>query len=294
MFKACDWAHTKELYIVNESLQKSKIEKRDTVLVETGCPKQLMKKFEDNGNVMIIPGQDIKKYRDKLGEEKSDENDAKLIMKYFQEYPKKFKKWNSENSEIMQLLNNLNIYDKTTKIIVGIKNNLKAQEREFGNKEGRELLEILEKVKIELLKPVDKWVKPYLSKVEDIKGLGKRILGGILLTAHPNKFKGKSSYLNYLGLTKYGKSTKKYNRNVKSLYYLGVDGVIKNKNKSPTKFSRMYDDIKEKLRIEHPEKIKDNEGKTRWNNGHIDAIARNKVMTELAKEVWIRFHYDKV
>ena len=290
VYKACDWANTKEIIFVDENLQLSKLESGDVVLVETGAGKQLMKEFEDNGGVKIVMGNYIAKYRKELDEEKTDEGDAKLIMQYFQENPKKFKDWNSENAETMELFNNLNIYEKVTKIIAMIKNNLKAQEREYGNKKGEELLKTLEKIKIELLKPTDVWVKPFLSKVDDIPGLGKRILAGILLNKHPKGFKDKSDYINYCGFTSHSKETKRYNRKIKSLYYMTVEGIIKQKTKNPCKYSEMYYNIKEKLKIEHPEKIKDENGKIRWNNGHINSIAINRVSTLLAKEVWKRFH----
>ncbi len=218
-------------FIVDEKGKQIKeldLKKEDIVLVEIGCPKGKLYQYAEKCKVLLIDGKETDKARKG---KKTHKEDALTILRLHNEKPKLFKKLNVKDKEELERIKQFKIYMWVTKTLAGIKNIQKAHQREYGeelkviNKQIKEL----EKNKKALLKPLEKWIKPQLEQVDDIKGLGPRYLIEILLFANPKKFPCLSAYLKYCGFKGVCKETHKFNRNVKSAYYMVVDGIIKHR-----------------------------------------------------------------
>lgn len=76
-----------------------------------------------------------------------------------------------------------------------------------------------------------------------------------------------------------------YNRTLKSLCWVVTDQFIK--QHTPF-YDDLYRDEKAKLRLLHPEKVVEN-GKTRYNDGHIDKMARRKVSKVFLSHLWLKW-----
>lgn len=106
-----------------------------------------------------------------------------------------------------------------------------------------------------------------------IKGLGKRLWLGILVTANPANFKCLSAYLRYCGLVNLESLNHKYNRHAKMLYHLLAEEIVKHRD---LKFRPIYDKCKDDIRLKYPD----------YTKGHVNNAALNRTATFLAKEVW--------
>ncbi len=220
-------------FIIDEKGNQVKeldLNKEDLVLVEIGCPKGKLYQYAEKCKVLLIDGKETDKARKG---KKTHKEDAITILRLYDEKPKLFKKLTVKDKEELERIKQFKIYMRVTKTLAGIKNIQKAQQREYGEevKDIKGQIKDLEKRKKDLLKPLEKWIKPYLEKVDDIKGLGPRYLIEILLFANPKKFPCLSAYLKYCGFKGVCKETHKFNRNVKSAYYMTVDGIIKHRGK---------------------------------------------------------------
>jgi len=79
-----------------------------------------------------------------------------------------------------------------------------------------------------------------------------------------------------------------WNNKVKTLTYLLVDGFIKHR----TKYREIYDNEKARLLSMHPEKVVETEKwdgihKTRWNPGHLHAMAMRKTAKIFLANYWL-------
>lgn len=282
-------------FIVDEKGKEIKdlnLKKKDLVLVEIGCPKGKLYQYAEKCKVLLIDGKETKKARKG---KKTHKEDALTILRLYKEKPQLFKKLTIKDKEELGRIKQFKIYMRITKTLAGIKNIQKAQIKEYGGEleDIKEQIKYLEKKKKELLKPLEKWVKPYLKQTEDIKGLGPRYLIEVLLFAPPKKFHCLSAYLSYCGYKgsaywkidqKGGKKKAgKYNHNVHAAYYCIVTEIIKHRIKSPNKFGKMYDEFKKNI----AKKNKD------WTKGKINGVTINRIATFVAKEIYNRFKDEK-
>ena len=261
----------------------------EVIFLEEGCPRaKLYNLLRNNNKVFMIDPKVVKEWKEGLEIEKTDKNDAKAIYLIAKESPESFRELTEKES--VEINNEIFVkqYLFITKSLARIKNMSKAFHRQFGFDNSLFLKQIkeLEEEKKKYYKNIEKLVKHDIKKVNNIKGVGARILGEILFIKHPKYFKDWRQYIKYCGFYADGRKTGKFNHALKDAYYLATRGVIMAKDE---KYSATYKEIKTKLREEHPDKVKEN-GKIRWNNGHIDNIAKNRIATQLAKDVWQIFH----
>ncbi len=106
-----------------------------------------------------------------------------------------------------------------------------------------------------------------------IRGLGKRIWLGILVTANPANFKCLSAYLRFCGLTSDVMATHKYNRHAKMLYHMLAEEVMKLKDST---FRPIYDKCKEDIREKYPD----------YTKIHCHNASLNRTATFLAKHIY--------
>ncbi len=76
-----------------------------------------------------------------------------------------------------------------------------------------------------------------------------------------------------------------FNRRLKSLCWLITDSFIK---QHAMPYDDFYREYKTEQRRKHPEKVVEN-GKTRYNDGHIDNMARRKVSKIFLSHLWLRW-----
>ena len=74
-----------------------------------------------------------------------------------------------------------------------------------------------------------------------------------------------------------------FNKHLKSVIWLIGDQFVK--QRTPI-YRDLYDKAKEEYRIQHPVKIIEN-GKTKYNNGHIDNMARRKTVKIFLQHLWV-------
>lgn len=292
-----DWAirkkdvfYTEDGGVIGDIFDVSNIHD-ETIFLEEGCPRnKLYKLLRNNNKIFLIDPKIVLEYKKEKKIKKTDKNDVKAIYILANKKPKLFKKLTKKAEQ--EIMNEVLVkqYIFVTKSLARIKNMSKSFKRQFGFDNSIFLNQIkeLEKQKSTYYKKLGSLVKLDLKRVSHIKGLGNRILAEILFLKHPKYFDDWRQYIKYCGFYADGRKTGKFNHALKDAYYLAVRGIIMNKDEH---YSKIYYDLKKGLRKGHPEKIKENE-KIRWNNGHIDNIARNRVATQLSKDVWQIFHED--
>lgn len=132
-----------------------------------------------------------------------------------------------------------------------------------------------------LLKEIDLLAPKPPAELTKIKGFGARIWAGIICVADPRKFNSLNAYLKYCGFIDRHILQNKYSRDAKLVYWLLTDQIIRQRAEP---YRLKYDEIKQEQGELHPEWLKKSgykEGK-----GRIDNIARNRIGTALAKEVY--------
>ena len=114
--------------------------------------------------------------------------------------------------------------------------------------------------------------------MKDIKGLGLRLLAGLLACAHPKRFPTLSRYLAYCGYkqSSWRKGSNNYSRVAKTLGWQITKSLIMH---TDPKFYPLYLKIKEDLRNKYPD----------YTKGKIDGMAKNRISTFLLKEMYSRF-----
>lgn len=246
--------------------------------MEAGCPHHLLYELIEKGcEIYVCDPKLVKALRGP--EEKSDENDVHFIHELWLKDPDVFHKLSLPERRDIQVNFMMKRYLHFMKDCARFKNREKAYLREFGeNQAYSNILEILEGKKKEALKKVKPLLKDELRKVEDIKGVGLRLLAGLLASAHPKRFSTLSKYLAYCGYksSSWQNGRGKFNRIAKTLAWQMTKNVIMQKD---AKFYPLYLKIKENLRLKNPEGSK----------GKIDGMARNRVSTFILKELYSRF-----
>lgn len=246
--------------------------------LEAGCPHKFLYQLINSGcEVYLCDPKLVKALRGK--EEKSDETDVHFIRELWLKQPDAFRKLSIPERKELQVSFVMSRYLHFMKDCARFKNRQKAYEREFGETETyKEILAILERKKKDALKQIKPLLKEELKKVEDIKGVGLRLLAGLLASAHPKHFSTLSKYLGYCGYkaSSWKNGTSKYSRTAKTLAWQMTKSVIMHKD---PKFYQLYLKIKADLKKKHPD----------YSKGKIDGMARNRVSTFILKELYSRF-----
>jgi len=145
----------------------------------------------------------------------------------------------------------------------------------------------MEKAIARQLKGYDVWTE-YLSL---IKGIGPLSAGYLLsFIGDPERFATISKLWAYAGLgvtdgeaTTYKKHGKGSNIRLKTVCWKIGEGFVKTKGKYRT----AYEEFRKEDEAKHPEKIKDEKGKTRYNPGHFYIRAKRKTVKLFLAHFWM-------
>ena len=293
MRRYADWGSTKEWIFLDEDHPENEI------YLESGCAKYAMTELIDQGfRLFVCQGVDTAKLRKELEWEKSDEKDAELIQELFRRSPEKFVEFEKPQQLVFKQNLIMSEYEAITKELVGIKNRKLAIVKEFGpNLTYEESIKLFEGAKQRLLKQVAPLIQEEMSLITHIKGVGVAVVARILAVAHPNKFSSKSAYLTYCGYTKASRDSNKYNRLIKSLYYLAAKFTMMHKDPI---YRKMYDDVKEKEYKKTCDTcwltIKNHKCRKRKSTDQqicpirAHTVALNRVSTKIATEFYKKLH----
>lgn len=251
-------------------------------VIEKGCPKSLIYKLASkNINVYLIDSFTTSFHRKVNNIEKTDENDAKII-------------WLESNNgakleQITLDAKELKTYSlyyqyrRYQKARVAMMQMMTAHQRGYGDADLSPY-----QIAIDTLHKREKDVLKELSKIygvkrgskfnlPNIKGIGRRLWIGLMVTANPKDFKSLCSYLRFCGLTGDVIQTHKYNRHARMLYHLFAEKIVQ---KNDPNFRPLYDKLKTDMAIKYS-------GKPKY---RINNAALNRTATFLAKEI---FRYCK-
>ena len=280
-----------------------------TAILEQGCPISLIYTLvSHNIEVRLIDNHATEDYRKEHSIEKTDENDAKIIYELANNGVST--SLTTPDFTTLQLANLYHQYCRYQKARVAMENMRKAHKRQYGlsgeseSKKGNEskmnyhlspdflaydiAIDTLKGKEKGLLKNLEETAKKLSllggesmnglkSRITlqppSIKGLGKRIWLGLIVTCNPTSFKCLSAYLRFCGLTNDVIKSHKYNRHAKMLYHMLAEEVMKQRD--PT-FRPIYDKCKADVALSHPD----------YTKGHIHNAALNRTATFLAKYIF--------
>ncbi len=246
--------------------------------LEAGCPHHfLYELIQQKCEVYICNPKLVKALRGK--QEKSDEADVYFIRELWRKDPKAFHELSTPERKDLQVTFLMSRYLHFMKDCARFKNRQKAYEKEFGENETyAEILVMLEQKKSEALKKVKPLLKQELAKVADIKGIGLRLLAGLLATAHPKRFPTLSKYLSYCGYkaSSWRDGRGNYSRVAKTLAWQISKSLIMHKDEN---FYPLYVKVKADLRSKHPD----------FSRGKTNGMAINRLSTFILKELYSRF-----
>lgn len=302
-----DWHITKKIPICSSESDKVKIQsfktfvkntKNSNIYIETGMPYAMIYELIKNNNkVFLVDSQKLHSLRTEE-DFKSDENDVLLLKNMVLQKKIIGRDITNEYIRYHQLKPLQTIYELLTRTSVRIQNIKKAFDREHEKslisiKQNLVLdqqVDAIGKQKEIIAKEMKKEFSSDVKKL-NVKGISTALLGQILTIAHPNLFHCKSAYLCYSGLKKLDHN--KYNRNLKSLFYLCADETIKHRSDY---FRNMYDKMKsdrkkDKIFHEKYETLKlnhENKKKTHFItfDSYLEKVVRNRLSTLIAKRIY--------
>lgn len=265
-----DWANTKKLAVLNATQESPKLltfnafleslNKKDEVYLETGCPWSKIRKIKERGSqVYMVSGNLLALLREG---QKTDENDAlslreMILNKKVEPKPVSDKYLKYHRLKPLQTMYEL--YTRTNSRAMNIRSSFEREHAGDSKVEAQIAIlsthvDAIEKMKEKLAKEMKKEFAPCVKKLS-IKGVAHCLLGQILSIAPPPLFKNRGAYLRYCGLKQL--DHERYNRIIKSLYFLCTDSIVKQKN-SP------YRDIYEEFKHQRGMIQKEIEGKLEW------------------------------
>lgn len=287
MKKFVDWGREKEWVVIEgDSLPASlpfkefvkRIEQNDEVFLENSCPKSFLKQIlEKAARIFIVDAKKVKELRDSENIPKSDFADAIVIKKFVNYYTNDYREFTWRDFELEKYKSIYYLYERTTKYVAALKNAAQAYEKEYSETSEPLLVSIKfnEEMKKNFLKQLARPFKLEINQFDDIKGIGPRYVIGILMEAHPKKFKTLSRFLIYCGLKSKETTKNKFNRQARSLFYQIAVSIIMKKD---FKYYALYLFIKSDLKKKHDD----------WTKGHVDNAAKNRLATFIAKEFYNR------
>jgi hypothetical protein len=282
MLIAIDWSTSKQLTTfdgkvtrkepLNTFINRILDIKPIKIVLEESCPLVILHQLLIHKMpTYFIDIYTTQRYRDECKIRKTDSNDAQIIWHESQK-DNHLRKVKLTNTDI-QLYGMYNRYCRLQKARVALDNMRTSHLKHFGIVEleaydkAITILHDKEKDMIKKITHADILNKP------KIKGLGKRIWVGILITAHPRQFPCLSAYLRFCGLTKDSKEAHKYNRHIRSLYFMLSEEIMR---KRDIEFRPIYDKCKADLKERFP----------LHNKAHIHRAALNRTATFLAKAIY--------
>lgn len=283
-----DWSHTKGLAVADgeKTIVISSVDslpKDGTIALGSNPPLTLIYELLRSGHeVVLVDDKQVKAEREKSGVGKSDQVDAEFIR--LVALNGDYRQVNRDEQNI-QLLHTYSRFLKNQKARVALTNMAKGHLRYFGSwtVPGDELIFELCTKQLKLaedscLQELKRLSPPIPSGLNNIKGLGPRIWGGIMSVANPRTFPHIHQYLKYCGLTASARIDHKYSRRARVVYYLFADQIIRQKDALKT----IYDEAKQVAHIRH-----ENGGcNCKYPKAHCHNIGTNRLATELAKMVY--------
>jgi len=304
---AVDWSYTKDLTTYDG--KKIRVEDKATLLkrlstinlksiiaivLEQGCPLSLIYDLTRTGcQVKLIDNRATENYRKEHGVEKTDENDARII--YELSNNGSGLKLAVPDSQSIRAHSLYHQYRHIQKARIALQNMKKSCLRHYGLGETKikdksviplqpspdvydaAIAEFRNREKTLMGGETNEGILSIFISQPPIKGLGKRIWWGIVVTANPQNFKCLSAYLRFCGLTDDVAKSHKYNRHARMLYRMLAESTLKARN---AEYRAIYDKCKADIVERHPNYAK----------GHIHNAALNRTATFLAKEM---FNYCK-
>jgi len=287
-----DWAELNTIILPNDILYS-----------ETGCPKkQLIVLLKSGVQIFLV---DSKKLHDLKNTNylKTDTNDALFLRYAILNNKIEVIDFNLLSISLLPLKiieNNYSLLEKTS---VRGQLNLLALEREYPNENIKDQLRDL-KMSLKAInfqrdlmgQKMDKYFSLY-KEFLNIRGIGFRLIGRILITATPFLFSNVRKYLKYCGyIGKNGsKSDQVYNRQAKSLFYQCTGQMLLQENQV---YEPIYRSMRENylnsdaFKLKH-EKFNEQRRSKGWKDlsfdGYANACARNKISTLLCKEIYFKF-----
>ena len=294
---AIDWSVSKDMFYTEngekvkkipatkESFQKflDKLKGDTGLYFEAGGGDIFKLMAHKNGcKVFIIPGKQTKEEREKLGIEKTDENDVKIIHLMAVNNPKKFRQFSERDELVSKICIAFKSRKDVEESLVRAKNRLfalesqmdllnipkKDREKRIQNKQA--IIEQLEKDFTFETRSLEKLVKQHPlwnSYLKDEKGIGPAVAGGIISQVKDvSRFDNKYSLRHYAGMiTK--KGNQDFNHKLKRALYFFATGIIKNRN---PKWRTLYDNMKIYYRDKHSD----------WSKGKVNNYAIKFVQTK--------------
>ena len=269
-----------------------------SIVLEQGCPLSLIYSFTKEGHTVgLIDNHATEAYRQEFNIEKTDENDAKIIYKLVDDGAKL--QTIDASDKMMETHSLYHQYCRYQKARVSMTLMKKAHERSYGNGESNLFVESRANsqpnpydlspydIAIESLQSREKSLLKQMEGGESktiieskygfnppsIRGLGKRIWLGLMVTANPSSFKNLSGYLRYCGLTSDVIESHRYNRHAKMLYHMLAEEIMKQKD---PEFRPIYDKCKADITEAHSD----------YTKLHIHNAALNRTATFLAKRIF--------
>ncbi len=306
-----DWAITKKITVIDDiaELPESRVfedfikETRDQdIYIETGCPFfKIVNLMENNNRIYMVNSGQLKQLRSEL-EIKDDMNDCLLLRKSIQNSEIGIKLINTKYLDYVRYRPLLSIYQLYSKMNTQILNISQAFDREHGGAKDLALecfksLINQHKLSIQKMKDsIERDMREFQWMVNrlNMEGVGTTLLGSIIIIAPPEFFPCRSAYLRYCGLKQLDHN--RYNRMLKSLYYLCANQVIMRKT---DEFRDIYDKFK-KERLESEEFRRKYEALkvVHLNKYHkvfitfesyTERVVRNRISTFIAKRIYDTF-----
>ena len=287
---AVDWAYTKEL-VLFDGKKISRTDQRGLVkylnqetVIENGAPISLCWNIFRKAKLYYILPLATKEYRETHNIEKSDEADARVIWGLAQDRSNLIEA--SINQRGIRLAMLYHMYLTYQKSRVVLENQIRAAKQYYGDHSGQlfgiELaLDQLKPKEEGLLKEIDQIAPQMPPSLAKMKGFGTRIWAGVICVADPQHFNSVNGYLKYCGYINRDVLKNKFSRDAKLVYWLLTDQIVKQRTEP---YRSKYDEIKQTQGELHPEWLE--KSGYREGKGRIDNIARNRVGTMLAKNVY--------
>ena len=289
----CDWAIEKPWWIAIDDKEPQKISfsnflkllNKDTeIFCETGLPRDSFQRpiLEAGAKLRLVSASKIKEKRRETILTKTDENDTVLIRLFVNNGGYVLLNIDSvQDLEGVYWKGLLKRYEHINKDITKLKNLNQSFGLEYGNNiEKDAIITIYEKEKTKILKKFGKRYKPEIELFNDIKGVSTYSISSVMINSNPNKFNSVSAFLRYVGFsekTKYTQSGKRRLNKKRTPFYFMVLGAIK-KSDDYLKYRKLYEKIKEDLRIKFPDEPP----------FIIENRTKNRLATILAKEFYHR------
>jgi len=266
---AIDWAVKKPITVYDGSsvFEVEKIEdiKADIVLSETGIPRGIIARMTNVKKILLVPGEEVKKYRDKHKLKKDDYIDPVIIYKLYQEHPELF----TELKERNRLFEYIRYYHRKfyelQKIRVAINNRISALRREYliDDDEFKDILKMVEQkekfYEKKLIEAAKRYSPILFNILKSYKGISDSLAAQFIANIPENSLERRKSILTYCG---FHGNYKKSSRKAKTIVWKIVDQFIRHRVEP---YRSVYDRYKEKKRSEG------------MKGRHLENICRRKV-----------------